>query len=71
MIKAQMQAQQDQADMQEIIMREDREDARTQAEIAARISMNDSDNETAKELAAVEVASGENFSVSTGTGINP
>jgi hypothetical protein len=71
MIKAQIQAQQDQADMQEIIMREDREDARTQAEIMARLSMNDSDNETAKELAAVEVASGERFNVSTGTGVNP
>jgi hypothetical protein len=71
MNKAQIQAQQDQSDMQEIIMREDREDARTQAEIMARISMNDSDNETAKELAAVEVASGERFNVSTGTGVNP
>jgi hypothetical protein len=57
--------------MQEAILREDREDARTQQEIMARVAMNNSDNETAKELAAVEVASGENFSVSTGTGINP
>lgn len=70
-VKAQDQARQDQADMQEIILREDREDARKQAEIMARLSMNDSDNETAKELAAVEVASGERFNVSTGTGVNP
>jgi hypothetical protein len=70
-MKAQEQARQDQADMQEAILREDREDARTQQEIMARVAMNNSDNETAKELAAVEVASGENFSVSTGTGINP
>jgi hypothetical protein len=70
-IKAQDQARKDQADMQETILREDREDARTQEEIMARIAMNNSDNETAKELAAVEVASGERFNVSTGTGINP
>jgi hypothetical protein len=70
-VKQQMQAQQDEKDLQVTLLKEDREDARTQAEIAARISMNDSDNETAKELVAVEVASGERTSLSTGTGINP
>jgi chorismate synthase len=33
--------------------------------------MNESDNATAKELAAVEVLSGEKFGMTTGTGINP
>jgi hypothetical protein len=33
--------------------------------------MNAQDNETAMQLAAAEIASGEKFAVSTGTGINP
>jgi len=33
--------------------------------------MNTSDNDTAKLLAAAELATGERVSVSTGTGINP
>jgi hypothetical protein len=33
--------------------------------------MNDSDNQTARDLAAMEIASGERVAVSTGTGINP
>lgn len=70
-VKAQEQARKDQADMQEVILREDREDQRTMEEIQARVAMNTADNETAKELAAVEVASGEHFNVSTGTGVNP
>ena len=69
--KQQQQAQKDQQDMQALIIKEDREDARTQAEIAARIQMNQEDNNTAKELVAVEVASGDKTSLSTGTGINP
>ena len=68
---AQIKAQADQARLQEVILKEDREDQRTAAEIAAREAMNMADNETAKELAAVEVASGERFNVSTGTGVNP
>ena len=60
-----------QAQMQEAQMREQREDARTQAEIAARMKMNADDNTTAKQLAALEIASGERIAVSTGTGINP
>jgi hypothetical protein len=68
---AQAKAQSDQARMQEVILKEDREDQRTMAEIAAREAMNTADNETAKELAAVEVVSGERFNVSTGTGVNP
>jgi len=42
-----------------------------QAEIDARLQMNQEDNATAMRLAAAEIATGEKFSVSTGTGINP
>jgi hypothetical protein len=35
------------------------------------MQMNREDNDTAKELVAVEVASGEKTSLSTGGGINP
>ena len=52
-------------------LRQEAEDQRTQAQIRARLEMNESDNQTAKQLAALEVATGEKFSVSTGTGINP
>jgi hypothetical protein len=47
------------------------ENQRKAAEIAARERMNTADNETAKLLAAAEMATGEKVSVSTGTGINP
>ena len=47
-------------------------DARWQAaELQARLSMNEADNMTALKLAELEIASGEKFAVSTGTGINP
>lgn len=52
-------------------MRQTAEDRRTQAEIEARMAMNESDNQTAKQLAALEIATGERIGVSTGTGINP
>lgn len=52
-------------------MKQDREDERTKAELLVKLQMNQEDNETAKELVAVEVASGEKTSLSTGTGINP
>jgi hypothetical protein len=51
--------------------REQAEDARTVAELNARMQMNTEDNRTAMELAAAEIASGEKVAVSTGTGINP
>jgi hypothetical protein len=59
------------AKLQERMLVEDREDQRTKARIEAQVAMNESDNQTAKQLAALEVASGERISVSTGTGINP
>jgi Tfp pilus assembly protein PilX len=40
-------------------------------EIQARQQMNEADNQTALQLAQAEMLSGESFSVSTGTGINP
>ena len=53
------------------LLRQEAEDRRTQAEIRARLEMNESDNQTAKQLAALEIATGERIGVSTGTGINP
>jgi chaperonin GroES len=78
----QVDAQMDQAEMQMRLRHEaerlaferekqDREDARKAAELQARISMNTSDNATAMELAAAEIASGERIGLETGTGINP
>jgi hypothetical protein len=57
--------------LQEQQLIEDREDQRKQMELAARMKMNTDDNDTAKRLAALEIASGERVAVSTGTGINP
>jgi len=80
--KMQMSAQLEQAkleqknaDMQQDVMiaqmREQNANTRNAESIDARVFMNTSDNETAKQLAAAEIASGEKISVSTGTGINP
>ena len=70
-IDVQMEQAKAQQDMAENAIREDRQDARKQAELMARVSMNEADNQTAMTLAEMEVLSGEQFSVSTGTGINP
>jgi hypothetical protein len=70
-MKVQSDQQNDQARMSIESMKQDREDQRKQSEIAARMKMNMDDNETAKQLASLEVASGERIAVSTGTGINP
>jgi hypothetical protein len=59
------------AELQREMLRQQAEDQRTQAEIRSRLEMNESDNQTAKQLAALEVATGERIAVSTGTGINP
>ena len=60
-----------QADLKKEMLRQQAEDQRTQAQIRARLEMNESDNQTAKQLAALEIATGERIGVSTGTGINP
>ena len=51
--------------------RQQAEDARKAADLQARLTMNDSDNATAMQLAAAEITSGERVAFSTGTGINP
>jgi len=68
-IQARIEALQVQLQMEQ--MRQQAEDARVEAQIQARLTMNESDNQTAKQLAALEVATGERIAVSTGTGINP
>ena len=70
-INAQMAQAKAQQDMAALAMKEDREDARTAAELQARAAMNQADNETAMTLAEMEMLSGEKIAVSTGTGINP
>jgi hypothetical protein len=60
-----------QGELQREQIRQQAEDERVRAQIQARLEMNESDNQTAKQLAALEVASGERIAVSTGTGINP
>jgi hypothetical protein len=52
-------------------MRQAAEDARLAADLEIRDKMNTDDNDTAKLLAAAEMATGERVAVSTGSGINP
>jgi type IV secretory pathway VirB10-like protein len=70
-IEAQLQQQKLQIEQQLEQMKQDREDARKSAEINARMTMNQQDNQTAMQLAQAEIMSGERIAVSTGTGINP
>lgn len=58
-------------DQQSEAFRQQGEDRRTQAEIGAKVAMNDADNQTAMDVAAFEAATDERVGVSTGTGINP
>lgn len=59
------------ADFELALEKQDREDARKQAELEVKLATNEADNQTALSLAEMEIESGEKFSVSTGTGINP
>jgi hypothetical protein len=59
------------ARMQQEMLRQQAEDIRTAEEIAARERMNTSDNITAMQIVEAEIRTGENFALSTGTGINP
>ena len=68
-LAAQQQARAEQ--MQLDMFRQQQESMRTAEEIASRERMNTADNDTAKLLAAAEMATGEKVAVSTGTGINP
>jgi exonuclease VII large subunit len=69
--KAAVDAAKMQQDMDIVQIRESNANARNTESVESRVFMNTSDNETAKQLAAAEIASGEKVSVSTGTGINP
>ena len=71
MTEQQLQARQDDLNMQMETLKQDREDARKQAELDIRLQMNQEDNATAKDLAAAEIIGGKKVDVSTGTGINP
>lgn len=68
---AQVKLQTQQLALQDEQLRQQAENDRTQAEIQARLAMNREDNDTALTLAAAEIETGEKFSVSTGTGVNP
>jgi hypothetical protein len=70
-VEQQLQAQKLQIEQQLEQMKQDREDARKAAELNARMTMNQQDNQTAMQLAQAEIMSGERIAVSTGTGINP
>ena len=52
-------------------LKQQAENERTMAELETRERMNTADNDTAKLLAAAEMATGEKVAYSTGTGINP
>ena len=52
-------------------MRQQGENQRTEADLTVRERMNTADNQTAFDLAQLEIATGEKFAVTTGTGINP
>jgi hypothetical protein len=69
--KLQLDAQQEQARITLAQQTEQEETQRSMAEMQVRQAMNTQDNLTAMELAQLEVETGERFSVSTGTGINP
>lgn len=68
-----LQAQQQELNqrMQAEQMKQQAENERTAADLETRERMNTADNDTAKLLAAAEMATGERVAVSTGTGINP
>ena len=69
--KPQLEMQKTQLDMQKEQMRQQAENQRLQAELQARMMMNREDNETALQIVAAEIETGERSALSTGTGINP
>jgi hypothetical protein len=69
--EAQMRQQDAQIEMAREQMRQSGDSQRTVADNAARERMNTADNQTAMDLAQLEIATGQKFSVSTGTGVNP
>jgi alkanesulfonate monooxygenase SsuD/methylene tetrahydromethanopterin reductase-like flavin-dependent oxidoreductase (luciferase family) len=70
--QAAQESQQRQAlNMQREMLKQDRLDQRQVRELEVKMVTNREDNETAKQIASMEVLSGEKIGVSTGTGINP
>jgi hypothetical protein len=68
----QAQAQQRQQDgLRREMLKQDRLDDRQAAELQVKMLTNREDNDTAKQIAAMEAITGEKVGVSTGTGINP
>jgi len=53
------------------VLKQDRLDERQAAELQVKVATNREDNDTAKQIAAMEAITGEKVGVSTGTGINP
>ena len=53
------------------MIKQDRLDNRQAAELEVKMTTNREDNDTAKQIAAMEAITGEKVGVSTGTGINP
>jgi hypothetical protein len=69
--EAQLDAAKLQQDAQADAARQEGEDRRSAAEIAARAASNTQDNATALQIAEMDMLTGHRSSVSTGTGINP
>jgi hypothetical protein len=63
--------QRQQDNMQREMIKQDRLDKRQAAELEVKLVTNREDNDTAKQIAAMEAITGEKVGVSTGTGINP
>jgi hypothetical protein len=53
------------------MVKQDRLDKCQAAELEVKLVTNREDNDTAKQIAAMETITGEKVGVSTGTGINP
>ena len=64
-------AQRQQDNMRREMLKQDRLDNRQAAELDVKLVTNREDNDTAKQIAAMETITGEKVGVSTGTGINP
>jgi hypothetical protein len=70
--REELQTQQRQQDnLQREMLKQERLDKRQAAELNVKLVTNREDNDTAKQIAAMEAITGEKVGVSTGTGINP
>lgn len=69
--QAQAQREKQQSDASIERMVQDEENRRKELDMISRAAMNDADNQTAVDLAEMEIESGEKIAVSTGTGLNP